>query len=149
MIMSTLKSRLEKLEKSVPIKNPLADLTIEELNEEMFLLCQRQYDSGIQPDLKTVITNLKCKQFYKEGTPWVMNRNHRLSVFLKFKQILLKLEIPNKERIEALLNLGWRGVKINPDEIDWLEKELIDIDMGEEKLWLRGYLEYSGQSTNF
>jgi len=147
--MSTLKSRIEKLEKSIPVKNPLADLTIEELNDRIFDFYQDVSHKGIEPDLETLLTNPKCRQFCKEGLPWVMDRNHRLSVFLKFKQILLKLEIPNKERIETTFNLGWRGVEISPDDCDWLEKELIDIDMGEEKPWLRGYLEYSGKSTNF
>ncbi len=143
--MSTLKNRIEKLEKSIPVENLFADLTLEELHGEMFLLCQNMHNKGMEPDSETVLTNPKCRQFYKSGTPWVMDRNHRLSVFLKFKQIILKLEIPNKEQIESILNLGWRGIEINCDDIDWLVVELMDIDMGEEKPWLSGYLENSGQ----
>jgi len=144
--MLSVKNRIEKLEKSIPVKKPFSDLTLEELKEEMFLLCKRLYNSnGTEPDSETVLTNPKCRQFYTRGTPWVMDRNHRLSVFLTFKQILLKLEIPNKNRIEAILNLGWRGVEIKPEDIDWLVGELIGVDMGEEKSWLRGYLENSGK----
>jgi len=144
-MMTTLRSRVDKLEKSIPIKNSLVDLTIEELNEKLFLLCQRMFGRGIEPSLEILLTNPKCREFYKGRTPWVMNCNHRLCVFLKFKQIILKLEIPNKERIEAIFNLGWRGVEINSNEIDWLVAELTDIEMGEEKPWLSGYLEYSGK----
>ena len=88
MILSTLKSRIEKLEKSIPVKNPFADLTIEELNDRIFSFHQDKSHKGIEPDLETLLTNQKCRQFCKEGMPWVMDRNHRLSVFLKFNPSL-------------------------------------------------------------
>ena len=145
MIMTSLKSRIIKLEKSIPIKKSLAELTIEELNDKIFIFYQSMSDKCKEADTDILLTTPKCRQFYKKGMPWVMNRNHRLSVFLKFKQIMLKLEMPNEERIESIFNLGWRGVEIHADDIDWLLTELIDIDMGEEKPWLKSYLEYSGK----
>jgi len=145
-MMTTLRSRVDKLEKSIPIKNSLVDLTIEELNEKLFLLCQRMFGRGIEPSLEILLTNPKCREFYKGRTPWVMNCNHRLCVFLKFKQIILKLEIPNKMWIESIFNLGWSNKDIDPADIDLLLNELKGIDLGEETSWLQGYLEYSGKS---
>ena len=143
--MATIESRLKKLEAVQPRKdNELRSLPMEELYEGLYQECKAIHESGAELNPRYALLSARCREFSSDEH-WVMDRNHRLSVFLKFKQIMLKLEMPNEERIESIFNLGWRGVEIHADDIDWLLTELIDIDMGEEKPWLKSYLEYSGK----
>ena len=94
---------------------------------------------------QNALLNVKCREFFSDEH-WVKNHNHRLGVFLKYIQRMLKLDIPNKERIDYILGLGWRGVDIDSSDVNWLVNELKDVDLGEETPWLKGYLEHSGES---
>ena len=142
-MIGSLKNRLKKLEAYNPPIDPLAELTEEEVYDKMFSVCQSLHEIGIEPISKIALMSPKCRKFFT-GTPWLLDHNHRLDVFLQFKGIIINQALPNKERIEAILNLGWRNIEINKKEIDWLVSELEGVDMGEEKLWLRDYLELSG-----
>ena len=144
--MSALNNRLKKLE-SAQLRNKELppSLTEEELDDALFQECKTLYEMGVELNLQYALLNVRCREFFSDEH-WVNNRNHRLSVFLKFKQAILDLDLPNKERVEDVLNLGWRGVDIDSNDIDWLVNELKGVDMGKETPWLKGYLEQSGVS---
>ena len=140
-----IKERLAKLEKSYPKINPLKDLTDEELEHKAFLLCQKASDEGIDWDMTNVVLNFpKCRQFAK-SEPWLDDRNHRLDVFLGFIQRTINQSLPNQEKVNYILGLGWRGLEIPADDIKWLVSELQGFDLGDEGPWLLGYLEHSGK----
>ena len=145
--MTVLENRIKKLEASKPELNPLAELTYEELKNEMFSICQKMHELGMEIEPEIAITNSKCRQFFT-GTPWVMDHNHRLGVFFDFKGIILGQDLPNQQRIESILNLGWGNNEIDSKDIDWLVAELNDVDLGEESPWLKGYLEHSGENPS-
>jgi len=55
--------------------------------------------------------------------------------------------LPNQERINFIFGLGWRGVEIKPDHIEWMMTESATLDLGDEAPWLREYMEGSGLSN--
>ena len=142
-MIGTLKNRIKKLEAYNPPIDPLAGLTEEELHDKMFSICQSLHEIGIEPMSKVALMFPKCRKFYS-GTPWLLDHNHRLDAFQQFKGIIINQALPNQERIDEILNFGCRNIEIHKKEIDWLVTELEGVDMGEEKPWLRDYLEQSG-----
>ena len=143
--MSSLNNRLKKLEAAQPKEDLLPRLIGEELEEAVFLECKTLHEMGVELDPQYALLNVRCREFFTDDH-WVNNRNHRLSAFLKYRQAILDLELPNKERIEYILGLGWRGVDIDSSDVNWLVNELKYVDLGEETPWLKGYLEHSGES---
>ena len=143
--MSALNNRLKKLEAALPKEDLSPPLTNEELEEALFQECKTLHEMGVELNPQYALLNVKCREFYNDEH-WISNRNHRLDVFLKYRQAILDMELPNKERIDYILGLGWRGVDIDSSEVNWLMNELEGVDMGEETPWLKGYLEHSGES---
>ena len=65
----------------------------------------------------------KCRQFAK-SEPWLEDRSHRLGVFLEFRQRTINQSLPNQQRVDEIFGLGWRGIEIQADEIEWVITEL-------------------------
>lgn len=138
-----LERRITTLEKSGPKHDPLADLSDEELQGEMFKICQRLHIGSIPIDKEIFIVFPECRQFCEEPI-WAKDRTHRLNVFLKFKRIVFDHNMPNQSRIISILNQGWSDQKISTNDTDWLVSQLKEIDLGEEGSWLKEYLKHSG-----
>jgi hypothetical protein len=149
-----IKDRIKKLEASMPkVVSPLENLTEAELEEQIFLIWQRLYGSGIamgEEHLKALCWMPRLRQFVKVGEqPWLFDSNHRLDVFSGFRQRTYNLSLPNpehQERIDLIFRLGCRGVEIPPSEIEWMMTESATLDLGDESPWLREYMEGSGLS---
>jgi len=58
--MSTLKSRIAKLEAVLPKKGSLSHLTDEELQDKMFSLCQKSFNNGGELDPEITLRFIKC-----------------------------------------------------------------------------------------
>jgi hypothetical protein len=43
--------------------------------------------------------------------------------------------------------LGWRGIEIPVEDIEWVIAELKDFDLDDESPWLRGYLKDRDEVT--
>ena len=143
--MTTLKNRIKKLEAALPKEDLPPPLTGEEIEEALFQECKTLHEVSVELDPQYALLNVRCREFYNDEH-WIKNRNHRLDVFLKYRQAILDLELPNKERIGYILGLGWHGVDIDSSDVIWLVNELKGVDMGEETPWLKDYLEHSGES---
>ena len=141
--MSSLNNRLKKLEAAQPKEDLLPRLTGEELEEAVFLECEVLHKNGIELDPQYALLNVRCREFFSDEH-WVKNHTHRISVFLKFRQIGLSENMT--ERVEDIFALGWRNIKIDKKEITWIVDHLKGIDLGKETPWLKGYLEHSGES---
>jgi hypothetical protein len=139
----SLQRRITALEKSAPKHDPLADLSDEELQDEMFKVCQRLHAAGLPIDKRTLVKVPKCRQFADEPV-WAKDRTHRLDVFLEFKRIVFNRQMPNQDRIISILNQGWGDQRISTEDQDWLLSVFDRIDLGEEGPWLKEYLDYSG-----
>jgi hypothetical protein len=142
-----IKDRLAKLEKSKPKVSPFEHLTMAELKQELFLIYQQSYKNGIElDDTDILLRSPKCRKFFTKGEPWLNDYNHRLDVFLEFRQRAFDQSFPNQQKIDDLFCLGWRGLKIPTEDIKCLIAELQGFDLGDEGPWLRGYLERSGEA---
>ena len=141
--MSALNNRLKKLEAAQPKEDLRPSLTFDELQEELFLECEVLHKNGIELDSQYALLNVRCREFFTDEH-WVKNHTHRISVFLKFRQIGLSENM--SERVEDIFALGWRNIKIDKKEITWIVDHLKGIDLGPETPWLKGYLEHSGES---
>ena len=141
--MSALNNRLKKLEAAQPKEDLRPSLTFDELQEEVFLECEVLHKNGIELDPQYALLNVRCREFFSDEH-WVKNHNHRISVFLKFRQIGLSENMT--ERVEDIFALGWRNIKIDKKEITWIVDHLKGIDLGPETPWLKGYLGHSGES---
>jgi hypothetical protein len=146
-----IKDRIEKLEALIPKINPLENLTKAELEERLFLTWQRLYESGFvmgEEHLKVLCWMPRLRQFTKAGEQqWPNDSNHRLSVFSGFIARTIGQSLPNQERINLIFGLGWRGVEIPPDDIEWMMTESEHLDLGDEGPWLHEYMEGSGLSN--
>jgi len=144
--MATIESRLKKLEAVQPRKdNELRSLPMEELYEGLYQECKAIHESGAELNPRYALLSARCREFSSDEH-WVMDRNHRLSVFMGFYGTILELDLPNQERVEDIIRRCCRCLSIESSDIDWLVTELTGVDMGEETPWLKGYLEHSGES---
>jgi hypothetical protein len=73
----------------------------------------------------------KCRQFFK-NEPWFDDRNYRLDDFLGFRQRTINQSLPNQERVDYIFGLGWPGLEIPTDEIEWVITELQGFNWGDE-----------------
>jgi hypothetical protein len=139
----SIERRLAMLEKTIPKQNPYAHLSDDELKAEMFEVSRQLHAQGLPISKNTFLWVTESRQFASEPS-WLQDRNHRLDVFLKFRQIISKLNLPNHDRIDCIFSRGWLDYPIEKADRDWLMAELSGINLGEEEPWLKAYLEYSG-----
>ncbi len=147
-----IKDRVEKLEALRPkVVSPLKNLTETELKEEMFLIWQKLYESGFvmgAEHLYALCRMPRLRAFANaEKRHWLHDSNHRMNVFHGFIARTIGRSLPNQERINYIFGLGWRGVEIPPDEIQWMMTESTHLDLGDETPWLLEYMEGSGLSS--
>jgi hypothetical protein len=141
--MNSIEKRIKQLEKYRP--TPLtASMTDEELQAAMFEICRQMHELGFDESefAEAVLINPDCRQFVRNSTMWTHNRTHRISVFLEFRKCVCGL--PCQERAFDIFGYGWGDNRIETSDINWLVEAMKDIDLGQEKNWLRDYLECSG-----
>lgn len=138
-----LKARLAKIEQRGSTRRPYAHLTDEELKVEIVKISQKLHSQGLPISKNTFLWVPESRPFADEAS-WLKDRNPRLDVFLKFRQLVYQLDLPNHDRIDSLLSKGYLDYPIEKADRDWLTAALAEVDLGEEGPWLQDYLEHSG-----
>lgn len=145
--MANLQHRVQRLEKARPV--PELAITEEHAKRIILELCEGGWDQ-LETQLAWVpLKYLEFRKFFQDENLWLKNRTLRLGVFLHFRGVICKL--PNwdsDKRLKRLFDVfgrGWGDYILDQDDIDFALKASQGLDLGDEQLWLRKYLECSGR----